>query len=172
MKHPETYKTFMFSDPENEQDAHSVSGDPQKIAERERELLTPIIQVRVHGPSTTLPLEAVVDTGASRSFFSYDVAETLGYNADDLEDSPILLGSGPSTQYQPRDGGDVLIEIPSMNHSFRIRPTFLKGLTGGIMLFGRTDFFHQFLITFDQRASTFWLEPYGDGGDGSSTVDS
>jgi hypothetical protein len=162
MKHPETYKTFMFSDPENEPGADVVPADPQKIAEREKELLTPILQVRVHGPSTMLPLDAVVDTGASRSLFSCDVMETLGYAAKDLVESDILLGSGPSTQYQPKDGSDVLVEIPSMNHSFRIKPTFLEGLTGGIMLLGRMDFFQQFLITFDQRASTFWLEPYKD----------
>ena len=149
MKHPETYKTFTFSDPE-------------QVAERERELLTPILYVRVHGPDTTLPLEAVVDTGASRSFFSCAVMETLGYAVSDLEASDILLGSGITKQYQPRDGNDVLVEIPSLNHSLRVIPTFLEGLESGIMLLGRSDFFEHFLITFDQRASTFWLEPYED----------
>ena len=155
MKHPETYKTFTFSDPE-------------QLAEHAEELLTPILYVRVHGPDTTLPLEAVVDTGASRSFFSCAVMETLGYAASDLEESDILLGSGYTKQYQPKDGSDVLVEIPSLSHDLRVVPTFLEGLGSGIMLLGRSDFFKHFLITFDQRASTFWLEPYGDSASASA----
>jgi hypothetical protein len=157
MKHPETYKTFTFSDLE-------------QLAENEEELLTPILYVRVHGPGAMLPLEAVVDTGASRSFFSCAVMETLGYAASDLEASDILLGSGYTTQYQPKDGSDVLVEIPALNHSLRVVPTFLEGLESGIMLLGRSDFFKHFLITFDQRASTFWLEPYDDSASSSGSA--
>ena len=157
MKHPETYKTFTFSDSE-------------QLSEHEEELLTPIFYVRVHGPGAMLPLEAVVDSGASRSFFSCAVMEALGYGASDLEESDILLGSGYTTQYQPKDGSDVLVEIPSLNHSLRVIPTFLEGLESGIMLLGRSDFFKHFLITFDQRASTFWLEPYEDSASTSASA--
>jgi hypothetical protein len=88
----------------------------------------------------------------------------LGYAIEELEASDILLGSGLSTQYQPTDGSTVRIDLPSINHTFSITPTFVEGLEFGIMVLGRTDFFQQFKITFDQRASTFWLESYEDYG--------
>jgi hypothetical protein len=170
MKHPEPYKTITFSDPENDPDADATAaGDDQPIAEHDKKLLTPILYVRVHGPNKMLPLEAVVDSGASQSLFSCAVMEALGYTKADCEESDIQVGSGMTKQYLANEDSDVLIEIPSLGHSLRVRPAFVDGLEGGIMLLGRTDFFEQFLITFDQRASTFWLEPYNDSAVASAT---
>lgn len=165
----------VFSDPEDDPapdgdaDADAVGPD-EPIAESDKLLLTPIINVRVHGPSKTLPLDAVVDSGASASLFSCEVMETLGYAKEDCDEVYIEVGSGIARQFVARDGSDILVEIPALSHSLRVKAAFLDGLKGGIMLLGRTDFFEQFLITFDQRASTFWLEPYEDAASASAST--
>jgi hypothetical protein len=166
MKHAEPYKTITFSDPDSDPSggAGAVADGTavDQIAERDKLLLAPILYVRVHGPSMTLPLEAVVDSGASRSLFSCAVLETLGYRREDLEESYIQSGSGVTKQYMATDESMLRVEIPAIDHSLHVTPAFLEGLEGGLMLLGRTDFFRQFLVTFDQRASTFWLERYED----------
>lgn len=172
MKHPEPYKIVTFADPENDPaaDPTALASGDEPITERDKLLLTPILDVRVHGPSKILALHAVVDSGASQSLFSCAVMETLGYTKPDCEESDIQVGSGMTKQYLADEGSEVLVEIPSLGHSLSLRPAFVEGLEGGIMLLGRTDFFEQFLITFDQRASTFWLEPYEDPASASASA--
>lgn len=154
--HPEPYKAFTFSE-----DGSELPEDPLELGDDERaELLVPILQVRVHGPSRTLPLQAVVDSGAPYSLFSCDVMETLGYTKGDLDPFPLGTAGGETTQYVARDSARILVEMPTLARELRVKPRFLDRLHSGIMVLGRGDFFHEYKVTFEQPAGVFWIQPY------------
>ena len=108
----------------------------------------PIVVVTLHGPgSKSIPIPALVDSGADAALFHVQLAETVfglrrsravRSSSDGIGPDPLPVWTWASASWHLEFGG----------HRFRISPEFAD-LTGPNLL-GRWDFFAQFRVAFDE----------------------
>jgi hypothetical protein len=108
---------------------------------------------------TLPPTPAIIDSGADRSVFPSEWARRIGINLDeDCQTITTETAGGPSENFVYEPGVFVIVE----EAKYRVQgATFSKTLP--VVLLGRKDFFTRYKVTFDERAKTFTLEPYGPG---------
>jgi hypothetical protein len=100
---------------------------------------------------------AIIDSGADRSTFPTEWAEELGIKLDltCCEKSTAETAGGRAELWIYKPGIKALID--GVEH--HLKATFCTGLE--VALLGRKDFFAVYEVTFDERAQSFTLEPYG-----------
>ena len=123
---------------------HSVIFQYKQINKR----YMPIIPVILYGPNKPLSIEAYVDSGATLSVFSYEIAKELNLNLKDTRTVYLVVG----------DGGFIpskLIKIPVQigNNKFICDVTFSERLGIGFNLIGRRGIFEHFNeVAFNEKA--------------------
>lgn len=121
--------------------------------------LIPAIGIRVRGLDGTWQPEtlALVDSGADVSAFPATWASSLGVTLDPscCEEKEAMTAAGPTVIWAYKPGLQVAVE----GVAHLLKADFCSGLD--VPLLGRRDFFDKYRISFDQRAKTFTLEPYG-----------
>lgn len=105
----------------------------------------PVVDVSLTGPVTSLTVKALVDSGASFSVFRAEILDYLGV--------PLERGQ---RLYLEGIGGRIVGYLHRLTakvgaKSFSLHVAFSRELTVSFNLLGRDNFFHQFLITFDER---------------------
>lgn len=100
---------------------------------------------------------AVVDSGADGSTFPVMWAKGLGIGLDVscCEESTAETAGGTVVCWIYRPG----IKAWVAGREHHLKASFCEGLE--VPLLGRKDFFNAYKVTFDQRAKSFMLEPYG-----------
>lgn len=100
---------------------------------------------------------ALLDSGADVSTFPASWANSLGVVLDPscCEEKKATTAAGPAVVWAYKPGLRVAVE----GATHLLNADFCVGLD--LPLLGRRDFFDKYRITFDQRAKTFTLEPYG-----------
>jgi hypothetical protein len=123
--------------------------------------LVPALSIRVRGLDGVLQPEtpALIDSGADVSTFPASWAKSLGIELSPrcCERKEATTAAGPATVWAYSQGLRVIIE--GVEHW--LKAEFCEGLD--LPLLGRRDFFDAYKITFDERAKTFTLVPYGPG---------
>jgi len=107
---------------------------------------TPSIPITFFGPSETLQIIAVVDSGADVSLMPREVAEVLGLKLDqNIEPAFGIAGEVQTAEDHVR----VKIQKGHENYSFDITVKILLSKDTDIpVLIGRSEFFEEFEITF------------------------
>ncbi|MCH8317696.1 MAG: retroviral-like aspartic protease [Bacteroidetes bacterium] len=105
----------------------------------------PVIDLMLKGKSTSLEVNALVDSGASISVFDAEIAEYLDI---DIEKGKRIYLEGI--------GGRILgyihyVYIIVDQKRFRCKIVFSWEFTAAFNLIGRDNFFKHFLITFDEK---------------------
>ena len=113
----------------------------------------PIVPITVSHGEKKLRTEGLIDSGASFSVFSADIAEYLELP---LETGSVVHLSGI--------GGRILgyrheINLAVETVTFRAVVVFSADFISSFNLLGRDNFFEQFRITFDEKQSSVDLDP-------------
>lgn len=118
--------------------------------------LRPLLPIVVHTAKAHIPLYALVDSGADYSIFPSYYARHFGIDLDKCREEPCVTAAGE---------GKVKIhdipleaEIQAMRMRFAMTAAFNEHAV--VVLLGRTDFFKEFYVEFDERAETFTLRKY------------
>jgi hypothetical protein len=98
---------------------------------------------------------ALIDSGADYTFIPVSFASTLGIDLAQCLQGDCNTAAGASTQHIWQAGLDA--EVQGMRRTIHLKTAFAG--TSFVCL-GREDFFQEFKVAFDQRASKFTLEPY------------
>jgi predicted aspartyl protease len=114
---------------------HSVVFGYKQIASR----FVPIIPVILYGPRTSIAVEAYVDSGASFSVFSYEIAMELKLNLRDAREQYFVVGDGGSI---PSKVTRIPIQIGT--EKFLSNVAFSERLNIGFNLLGRQGVFEYF----------------------------
>lgn len=107
----------------------------------------PLIPIRLYGPSGSLPLRALVDSGADRALFHESIGRELGLD----------VRSGPVQDFYGIEGGRVAVFL----HRIRLSVDGLPGeieLSAGFTesagvhaLLGQEGFFDAFKVVFERK---------------------
>lgn len=114
----------------------------------------PVVDITIESPSRSLTVKALVDSGASFSVFRAEILEYLG----------VPLGRGKQV-YLEGIGGRILGYLHRLaahvgGTRFVFMVVFSQELGVSFNLLGRDNFFHEFLVTFDERRRILQLRPY------------
>jgi hypothetical protein len=96
---------------------------------------------------------ALVDTGADSSAFPLWMMSRFGVAREDCEAVEFESAAGPGKQWIWSSPITAVI----LDRRLSLKPVFADTPT---TLLGREDFLGEFKVSFDQRASSFTLEPY------------
>ena len=113
----------------------------------------PIIPVVLYGSRVALSVEAFVDSGATISVFSYEIAEELNLSLESGRELYLVVG----------DGGFIpsrVLRIPLRigDEKFVGDVAFSQKLNVGFNLLGRKDVFEHFQeVAFRERAREVWF---------------
>lgn len=115
----------------------------------------PLIPIRVYGPSGSIPLRALLDSGADRALFHESIGRELGLD----------VPSGPVEHFYGIEGK----RVPVYLHRIRLS---VDGLPGDIGLFagftespgvhallGQEGFFDAFRISFERKLGAIEIAP-------------
>ena len=108
----------------------------------------PIIPVILYGPNTSIGVEAYVDSGASFSVFSYELAKELKVSLKDAREQYFVVGDGGSIPSK-------LVKIPVQigTEKFLSEVAFSERLNIGFNLIGRKGVFEYFdEVVFNEKA--------------------
>jgi hypothetical protein len=120
-------------------------------------LLKPAVPLVIHGPKNRLTTPGLIDSGADYSMFPASFAVPLGIDlATECHQETCTTAGGDVTQHIYEAALEV--EIQAMATRIPLKVAFLANVP--VVLLGRTDFFSQFKVLFDERSQTFTLEPY------------
>ena len=122
---------------------------------RIRDASLPLIPVRLRKADGIQlpPLLALVDSGASYSLFTAEIAELLK-----LE----LTAGTHVTLFGIKDGVDAYVHQVNCTigwYSFNCRIAFSEELTTGFQILGRRDFFEKCTVLFDETDQKLYLTP-------------
>lgn len=121
--------------------------------------LVPALGIRVQRlDDSWLPeTPALLDSGADVSTFPAEWAKRLGIKLDlsCCEEKKAKTAGGAVVVWAYPQG--LRVHVEGVGH--RLKADFCEGLD--VPLLGRRDFFNAYRVTFDERAKTFTLEPYG-----------
>lgn len=114
----------------------------------------PVVDVTLAVSRSPLTIRALVDSGATFSVFRAEILDYLG----------ILLHRG-SPLYLEGVGGRILgyrHSLPAQvgDKKFRLTVIFSRELTVSFNLLGRNNFFHKFLVTFDEPGRVIHLKSH------------
>ena len=107
--------------------------------------LYPIIEIILERGKTKIRLDALVDSGATISIFQGSIAEYLGINIETGERRIFQGVGGRIVGYIHK----VSLQICEIRFPCNI--AFSNELVTSLNILGRTDFFEQFQITFDEK---------------------
>lgn len=107
--------------------------------------LIPLIPLTLHGPSTSVDLLALIDSGAEHNVFGEEIAQRLSL---DLEDAtPVtIVGIGE----QDRSGRLITVDLQLGKHRWTA-PTIFSPALGQRLLLGQAGFFAFFNVYFRRR---------------------
>ena len=114
----------------------------------------PVAEISLGSSTRSLTVTALVDSGASLSVFRAEILAYLGI--------PLAKGA---RLYLEGIGGRILgyrHRLPAQvgKTRFSLAVVFSEELSVSFNLLGRENFFHQFLVSFDEHARTLRLQPY------------
>jgi hypothetical protein len=114
------------------------------------------LPIIIHSVKSHLAVRALVDSGADFSILPMGYASYLGVDINVCEEQPCTTAGGSGTVFVhpiPLEA-----EIQAMNIRFAMKSAFTE--YANTILLGRADFFKRFLVTLDEPAQTFTLEPF------------
>ncbi len=120
----------------------------------------PLVMLHIESPTgRRVSVDALVDTGADVTLFSFSTAAQLGMDLTQAPELPIGSAIGALTTYRT---AKVVIEIRRPPEVFRWRTTvgFVPHRMAYAML-GTRGFFEFFRLAYDACASSFEIEPNG-----------
>ncbi len=108
----------------------------------------PIVSLIVEGKKA-VEINAFVDSGASLSVFSFDVAEFAGIDAEKGKKSFVRIG----------DGSFIEIFVHTLNvklagKEFKAKIGFSRGLGIGFNIIGREGIFENYIVSFNEKEKT------------------
>lgn len=116
----------------------------------------PVVDITLAVPARSLAVKALVDSGASFSVFRAEILDYL--------DVPLEQGG---RVYLEGIGGRILgyrHRVPAQvgDVKFPLTIVFSRELAVSFNLLGRDNFFHQFLVSFDERHHLVRLDSYAE----------
>jgi hypothetical protein len=124
-------------------------------------VLAPAVIVELIGPSNSLRVVALVDSGANQSVLPLDLAKHLGIP---LDATKRRQGLGPGGSYDVFEATNVVVaRIAGIE--VKLSPVLTSS---PFVLLGRSDFFSAFVVTIDERDSVVTLRPRNAPGEGAS----
>ncbi len=116
----------------------------------------PFLRVSL-GANPSVPVPAIVDSGADRSAIPLGLARAVGIPYDPSKPLTSRGAGGTFAQYEASEPvvleseiGQIRLEKPTLNEYI------------SLVLLGREDFFRSYRVTFDQRLGVMDIEPYPD----------
>ena len=123
---------------------HSIVFRYKQISQR----YMPIIPIILYGPNTSIGVEAYVDSGASFSVFSFELAKELELNLKDGRNQYFIVGDGGSIPSKL-----VTIPVKIGTEKFLTEVAFSERLNIGFNLIGRKGVFEYFdEVVFSEKA--------------------
>jgi predicted aspartyl protease len=113
------------------------------------------VPIVLRGLKAQIPVHAIVDSGADYTFLPRDYAAHLGIDIAQCREEDCETAGGVTKQYVWDAGLDALVQ--GINVVVHLKTAFA---TTPHVLLGREDFFAEFLVSFNERAQRFTLEPY------------
>ena len=115
----------------------------------------PIARVLLHGPSATVRLNALFDTGADHTMFPERFAQLVGITLNRNRPCTIRgIGGSPMTVYP----GDAELELTDGVDSYRWKAEIFFAPANNVLM-GHLATFEYFTATFDHQGRTFELIP-------------
>lgn len=115
----------------------------------------PIIPVRLYGPKDSIPLGALLDSGADRCFFSEEIGRMIGL---DIEQGIRSNLTGVEGQRAPAYLHKVRISVDGMPGDVEVLAGFTASKGVGAIL-GQEGFFDAFKVTFERTRGVVDIAP-------------
>lgn len=120
-----------------------------------RNILRPVIPIKIIHPEFNLPYEVLVDSGADYCIFDAQLASILGINFEDGERHQVSGITGISA---PVYFHNINISIGGWEH--KLHCAFLKDIGRfGYGVVGQSGFFDKFIVSFDLLKEEIELKP-------------
>ena len=119
--------------------------------------LRPLVPVQIRYGDALVNARGLVDSGADRSLFSAGLAPALGIDLSHLPAPRVGSARGVGGA-ESVVAVDVQMSVVGVRFSARIH--FSSAWSTEFGLLGRADFFRAFRVAFDERAETFFFDPY------------